>query len=149
MSIKTRYLLVIASVFCLALTGCVTETTKVEKREDLLAASGFTIKPADTPKRQAMLTALPAHHFVQRSKNGKAIFLYADPLVCDCLYIGDDKAYSAYQSIVLEREMARDEGDDQAQLHRETRDDYNASIRASVLENNANWDWDLWGPGWW
>jgi len=140
--------LAVAAVFCITLIGCTTEATKVERHEDLLAASGFTIKPASTPTRRAMIAKLPAHRFVERTVNGKPVFLYSDPLVCDCLYIGDDKAYSQYQATILQRQMARDERDDQAQLHRESIDDYNAAIKAIQLEDEG-WNWGPWGPGWW
>jgi len=148
MLIQTQLKFAAASLLVFALMGCASESSKVAQREDLLAASGFTIKPADNPKRQAMLAKLPAHHFVQRAKNGKAIFLYADPSVCACLYIGDDKAYSRYQETVLQRQMARDEGDDQAQLIRESRSDYNADLKTTEIEDEG-WDWGPWGPGWW
>jgi hypothetical protein len=138
----------LSAILCVALAACATTASNVEKREDLLAASGFTIRPADTPKRHALLRKLPAHHFVQRTKNGKAIFLYADPLVCDCLYIGDDKAFSSYQETILQRQMARDERNDQAQLHQESIDDYNADLKV-IAADEEGWDWGPWGPGWW
>ena len=138
----------LSAIVCLALSACATTSAHVEQREDLLAASGFTIRPANTPRRQALLDRLPAHHFVQRTKNGKAIFLYADPLVCDCLYIGSDKAFGTYQDTILQRQMARDEQADQAQLHRESINDYNEELKV-IDTDEEGWDWGAWGPGWW
>jgi len=36
--------------------------------------------------------------------------------------------------------MARDEGDDQAQLIRESRSDYNADLKSTEIEDEG-WDW--------
>ena len=138
----------IAILLSAALAGCMSPSAKVEKKEDLLAASGFTILPADTAKRHALLVKLPPHHFVQRSKNGKAIFLYADPLVCDCLYVGDDKAFGSYQQTILQRQMARDELGDQGQLIEESKNDYSDELKV-ITTDEEGWDWGPWGPGWW
>jgi hypothetical protein len=134
-------------MLCLALAACVSTTAKVEKKEDLLLASGFTIRLADTPKRQALLAQLPAHRFVQRSKDGKAVFLYADPLVCDCLYVGNDKSFGRYQETILQRQMARDELGDQGSLREESKSDLNDELRV-LATDEAGWDWGPWGPGW-
>jgi hypothetical protein len=137
----------LCAMLCLALAACANTTTKVEKKEDLLLASGFTIRVADTPKRQALLAKLPAHRFVQRSKDGKALFLYADPLVCDCLYIGDDKAFGKYQETILDRQMARDELGDQGSLREESKSDLNEELRVLGAEE-AGWGWEPWALGW-
>jgi len=136
------------ALLCIALAACASTADKVEQKEDLLLASGFTIRPATTPQRQAMLHKLPAHHFVQRAKNGKAVFLYADPLVCDCLYIGDDKSFGRYQQTILQRQMASDELGDQGQLREESRNDYSDELKV-IETDEAGWDWGTWGPGWW
>jgi len=137
----------LSATLCLALVACVSTSTKVEKKEDLLLASGFTIQPADTAKRQALLARLPAHHFVQRSRDGKAVFLYADPLVCDCLYIGDDKAFGRYQETILERQMASDELGDQGSLRQESKSDLNDELKV-LAADESGWAWEPWDRGW-
>ena len=47
------------------LGGCQTLAQKVTDKEDLLAAAGFAVQPANTPQRLASLRALPANKFVQ------------------------------------------------------------------------------------
>lgn len=56
--------------------------------KDQLVAAGFVIKPANTLERQVMLARLPAHKFVIRQNGDTIHYVYADPLVCDCLYLG-------------------------------------------------------------
>ena len=50
-------------VVCLVMSAC---ANQVQNKEDMLAAAGFTLVPANTPQRQAALTAMPAHKFVHR-----------------------------------------------------------------------------------
>ena len=88
---KLALLLVCAA----ALSGC--QTVLVSHQEDLLADAGFKATPADTPERQALLTGLPARQIMARAYG---TYVYADPLVCDCLYIGSDEAYSKYMGRV-------------------------------------------------
>ena len=42
----------------------------VVQKEDMLSASGFQYRPADTPQRIAALQKLPAHRFVRQVRNG-------------------------------------------------------------------------------
>jgi len=90
--VKKLALLLISAV---ALSGC--QSLLVSHKEALLESSGFKATPADTPERQAMLTSLPARQVVA---GGYDTYVYADPLVCDCLYIGSYAAYSKYQDAV-------------------------------------------------
>lgn len=141
-------LYIFATMLTIGLSACASTADTVDKREDLLLASGFTIRPANTPKRKAMMAKLPAHQFIQRTKDGKALFLYADPLVCDCLYIGNDKAFGNYQQTILQRQMARDELGDEGQLREESRNDYADELKA-IDTDEQGWAWEPWGTGWW
>lgn len=113
------------------LSACVSPQQRVQEREDLLAAAGFTAQPANTPQRRAALHSLPPHRFVQRAQGDRFVYLYADPLVCDCLYIGDQAAYGRYRQEMLQRRIAADQ------------------LTAAQMNANAAWDWSAWGPGWW
>jgi hypothetical protein len=72
----------------------------VIQREDSLTISGFIVHPANTPE---MLNLLPAYHVVQRPLGGRIRYVYADPNVCDCLYVGSPQAYEAYKQIRQEQ----------------------------------------------
>jgi hypothetical protein len=110
------------------LSACETEQQKVEHREDNLAAAGFIVRPANTPKREAMLTRLPPNKFVQRTKGDTVDYVYADPLVCNCLYVGNQAAYNQYKLHEQQQHLA-----DEQQLTADTYAD-------------ASWDWGAWGP---
>jgi len=96
--------------------------------EDNLTAAGFMMRPASTPQRQALLARLPAHRFLIR-QNGAAIhYVYADPLVCDCLYVGTQQAYNQYRSNQRQKNLL-----DERQL-------------IALTYSDAAWSWDAWGP---
>ena len=112
----------------LALTGCTTQQERVSQKEDNLAAAGFVEQPANTPQRQVMIKRLPPHRFVQRMHGGTVNYVYADPLVCDCLYVGSQQAYDRYRLYVQQKQLA-----DEQQLNAEAYSD-------------PGWDWGGWGP---
>src|SRR5882762_9807638 len=70
------------------IAGCASPQQQVAQKEDLLAAAGFQVKVADTPQRLAAMKRLPPNKFVTRVVNGQPVYLYADPLVCRCVYFG-------------------------------------------------------------
>ena len=66
-------------VVCVAVSAC---ANQVQNKEDMLAASGFTVVPANTPQRQTSLTTLPPHKFVQQVRKNAVIYVYSDPTIC-------------------------------------------------------------------
>jgi hypothetical protein len=113
------------------LGGCTSEAEHVADKEDLLAAAGFNVLPASTPTRQQEISGLPAHHFLSQIKGDNVVYLYADPLVCNCLYVGNQAAYDRYRQEVFQRQIADEQ-----------------QVTAEVLDDDS-WDWGPWGPGWW
>jgi hypothetical protein len=111
-----------------ALAACQTQQQIVTAREDNLAAAGFIVRPANTPERQAMLKRLPPHQFVQRVNGGVVHFIYADPLVCGCLYVGTQQAYNQFKFAQQQKNLA-----DEQQMTAQTYSD-------------AAWNWGAWGP---
>ena len=109
---------------CAAVSAC---TSPVQNKEDLLAAAGFTLVPANTPARQASLSALPPHKFVHQVRNNVVVFTYADPTICDCLYVGNQAAYDRYSQDVFAKNIANEQ-----------------QMTAQMNEM----DWGPWGPGW-
>ena len=95
---------------------------------DNLAAAGFLMKPADTPERQAMLARLPQHVFLIRQQGGVVHYVYADQLVCDCLYVGTQQAYNQYRANQVAGNLASER-----QL-------------AALSYDDAAWSWNAWGP---
>jgi hypothetical protein len=119
-----------------AISGCETLGQRVKDKEDLLAAAGFSVQIANTLQRVASLRALPANKFIPEAKGGGLRYLYADPVVCNCLYVGDQSAFNAYKKEVFTRNIVNEQ-----QLTAETYSDQ---------WSGAGWDWGAWGPrGWW
>ena len=94
--------------------------------EQLLAAAGFQKKVADSPEKLAHLETLtPVRKLVAHRRDGHRYYVYADPEMCKCLYVGTAAQYQ----LVLEIEVV---------LHRD-----------EVLALSAHDDaviWDLWAP---
>lgn len=112
----------------LAFTGCTTPREEVSQKEDNLAAAGFVEQPANTPQRQAMVNQLPPHRFLRRVHGDTVSYVYADPLVCDCLYVGSQQAYDRYRLYLQQKQLA-----DEQQWSAEQYSD-------------GGWDWGAWGP---
>ena len=118
----------LALVTMLTLTACATRQERVEKREDLLSAAGFRIQPADTPERRASLGQLPPDRLVRQTRGGQVTYLYADPLVCGCLYAGDQGAYDRFRRETFQRQLADE--------------------RLTAATEISDWGWGPWGGPW-
>lgn len=110
------------------LSGCVSTQEAVQRHEDHLIAAGFIERPANTPKRQDMLKRLPPNRFVKRVHGDDVHYVYADPIVCDCLYVGTQQAYSKYMDYLQQKDLA----DEQA--------------ATAQMYTDPTWDWGMWGP---
>jgi hypothetical protein len=75
-----------------------------------------------------MLNRLPPHRFVQRVHGDVVHYVYADPLVCDCLYVGSQQAYSSYKRYMQQRNLTDEQ---------ET---------TALMYSDPAWSWDTWGP---
>jgi hypothetical protein len=106
-------------------TACTTQA--VQNKEDMLSAAGFTQVPANTPQRQASLATLPPHKFVRQVRANHVLYTYADPTICNCLYVGNQAAYGRYRENVFLRHLANEQ-----------------QMTAEMNQMN----WDAWGPGW-
>jgi hypothetical protein len=96
----------LAISFGLALAGCQSMPQAVQQKEDLLSAAGFTPQPANTPQRLAAMKKLPPNKFVQQTSNSQMVYVYADPIVCQCVYFGNQAAYAQYRQMVFQQRLA-------------------------------------------
>jgi hypothetical protein len=110
----------------LGITACASPQQQAAQKEDLLAAAGFQVRIADTPQRLAAMKRLPPNKFVTRVVNGQPVYLYADPLVCRCVYFGAQQNWAAYRQEVLAKQLA-----DEAQM--------------TAMMNQEAWDMGPWG----
>jgi hypothetical protein len=126
-----RFGTVLALGLCLAATACERDQSRgIMNREDMLAASGFKFVPANTPERQQAFQRLPPHKFVREVKGDKVIYIYADPTICVCIYVGGQKAYGTYRGLALQKRIA----DEQVTV-------------ANDMYYASGWDWGVWAVG--
>lgn len=88
------------------LTGCAA-IDKAERKgtEQMLAAAGFKVLPANTPQRQAALTQLKPYTISRQFRGDKVYYVYPD-LVGNFAYIGDQAAYSEYQQLTVQQQIS-------------------------------------------
>src|SRR3989454_12496390 len=104
---KGRTVLSVALAAAMVLTGCATiRRSEAHSTEELLAAAGFVMRPADTAERQQRLAALPPYRLEGRTKERKVVYTYADPRACQCPYVGGCQGESAYQRVRRPRQIA-------------------------------------------
>jgi len=101
--------------------GCAaTRKDEARSAENLLIASGFKARPADTAEKLAQLEALPPLKMQERSRNGQLRYSYADPYSCKCLYVGGPSQYAEYQSLAVKQQIASEK----AEAAKTKEDDY-------------------------
>ena len=129
-----RALMIVVTLTGLA--ACATPQERVASTEDRLSAAGFVVRPANSPERVSMLNRLPPHKFVRTTRGDRVNYVYADPLVCGCLYMGAQDAYNRYRANQLRERIA------------------NEQQMAAADYADASWNWGPWGwdggfgPGW-
>jgi hypothetical protein len=116
--------------------GCaLPQDARIESTEQMLAAAGFHMRPVDTADKQTQLAAVPQHKLVARppeAASGDALrYAYADADRCHCIYLGDEKAYQAYQRLAFQKRLADEQ------------------LTAAQLNEDETLDWNAWGPGPW
>jgi hypothetical protein len=85
--------------------------------EQVLAAVGFQKKIADTPEKLTHLRTLtPARRLVAHRQNDRLYYVYADPAMCKCLYVGTPEQYQraieqrlANEQLVAQQEHLNDD----------------------------------------
>jgi len=66
--------------------------------------------PADTAEQVATRHVLPPYELIKRTRNGEAVYVYADPTNCQCAYVGgaeQDTAFKRYVSQLSAAEADR------------------------------------------
>jgi hypothetical protein len=111
-----------AAGLLLAAAGCATPPVP---RGDMLVAAGFQVRVADSPHRVDQMKRLPPNKFVTRVRNGQTVYLYSDPPGCNCVYLGTQQNWNAYQQQRAARQMAKEE--------------------VTAAEEQAEWDFGAWG----
>jgi hypothetical protein len=61
---------------------------------------GFVMRAAAPLQFDRVRSLLPAHRFVSRTINGRRYYVYSDPDLCECIFLGDEIAMQSYQGLV-------------------------------------------------
>jgi len=72
------------------------------RRDRLLEQAGFVMRSADTPQKVARMTLLPPLQFVSRQSRNGHYYLYADPKLCGCVFVGNQQAMDNYKTQILQ-----------------------------------------------
>jgi len=124
---RTRHVLVFAAAL-LTLSGCAAiRRHEAASTEQLLAAAGFQMRPADNPELVHDLAAMPPLKIVARNQDNDVRYTFADPYKCRCVYVGGSKEYAAYQHLLTERQIAQER----------------------IWAEEDDMDSGLWGPWYW
>ena len=116
----------------LSVTGCAAiRAHQAVETEQVLAAAGFQVKPADTPEKLAHLQMLTPRKVVRYMRDGQPQYVYADPETCKCLYVGDEQRYQKYQALSLQKQIADEQ------------------LSAAQTNWDASINWGAWGPWGW
>jgi hypothetical protein len=120
------------SLAATGLAACATQQSMTQNTEQMLAASGFLAKPADTPRRVAHLAALQPYHVLSQrvTANGQDTvgYIYADPQFCHCVFVGNPDAYARFQQLAFQQRLA------------------NEQIAAADMAQDDMFGWGDWGP---
>jgi len=122
---RTLGILLAGLVF--AASACVTQ--EIKQTEPLLSAAGFKNKIAETPAQLANIETMVPHKLVPHQRDGETYWVYADPKVCKCVYVGNEKAYQEYQRLAFKQRLA------------------NQQEMTAAMNQDAAMNWGLWG-GW-
>ncbi|MEM7021273.1 MAG: hypothetical protein AAF637_01640 [Pseudomonadota bacterium] len=126
---RRRAQLALTLLVGLALAGCaMIEREETEDTEQLLAAAGFTMRPADTAEKLADLERYQQHTLIRREREGQVTYVYADAADCKCLYTGNEQNYDAFENLQVQQNIAEEE-----------------QMAASEAEQ-ASMNWEVWGP---
>lgn len=113
---RTRYawLAGAAMLMALSIAACAsfqeTPAQKAQRIDSVLSAAGFQTVAADSPKKQEIFSSLPPltmHYYL--AKDGKPRYWFADPYECNCVYVGDAKAYQRYQNLRIQQKLVKEE----------------------------------------
>jgi hypothetical protein len=110
----------VAAAGCAATQVPETPIERAQRIEPMLNAAGFRVLPADTPERRSQLASMTPLQIRFTPHEGRMQYWFADPYYCNCLYIGNDKAYDAFAKeleqiqIANQQEMAAQMNEDAA-----------------------------------
>lgn len=122
---------IVACLVGITLVACAHQSQDAMSMQRMLAASGFQMKPADTPEKLAHVQGLPQRKITPVQHQGQVRYVWADAKYCKCLYTGDESNYQSFARLAEQEKIARE--------------NYEA---ARAFEDYGPWQ-PGWGPDWW
>ena len=103
-----RTLCLAASLLLTACSGIKHEIAESSARnmEFQLHEAGFKILLADTQERQNLLTGLPSGKISKLPLGGTVYYMYPDPVVCSCLYVGREQELMKLQKLGIDMQRS-------------------------------------------
>jgi hypothetical protein len=98
---KAAWTLALAATAVIASAGCTTRSS-VTGSEHMLSDAGFRPVPADTPERSSALRRLRPDTVTEVRRGERTFYVYPDPKVCGCLYVGTEDEYDEYRKLVFQ-----------------------------------------------
>ena len=115
-----------AGALALGVAGCVSPQQQAAQKEDLLAAAGFQVRPADSPHRiEAMKEAAAQQVSHQGGERQSGLFV-CRPARLQLRYFGTQQNWDAYKQEMFAKQLA-----DEAQM--------------TAIMTQGDWDGDPWG----
>ncbi len=102
----------------------------VARMEALMIKAGFQVRRADTPERLAHLKTLTPLKLVRHDRAGTPHYVFADPEGCQCVYVGNEKAYQQYRKLAQESQTA-------------------AVQEIAEADSRDTMQWGVWDPFFW
>jgi hypothetical protein len=132
----TKIALAIAACAAAIGLGCAPTKKEVQRSEHFLTDAGFLKIPADNAERTAALHNLAPERLTEVRRGDKMYYVYPDPKVCGCLYVGSPDQYDEYLRLVHQAGHPQPEP---------------VPWNEGELSNSsALMNWELWGPWpWW
>jgi hypothetical protein len=128
-----RLISVAAAALCPAVAGALGGCAALERQqtvdtEKLLAVAGFQRFAAESDNRHVIHLW---RDIVVRRQGGNVLYIYADPRVCRCVYVGGPEAYAKYREFAVSEAIAAD-----------------MSIAAPNSASPNGPAWAIWDPHW-
>jgi hypothetical protein len=103
MNSTRRLIVVFLIVQCLAIGCAESSNHRARRLEPILAQAGFRVVPANTPTRAQRLNEMTPLKLSYFSRKGNPSYWFADPYVCNCVYVGSEQNYNRFRQLELER----------------------------------------------
>ena len=87
-------------LLALGLLACATPSPSPDQwtlnKENKLVAAGFKQRSIKTEAQLTDFSNYPPHMMRPTTYKGRSVYVYADPTICGCLYMGSPTAYDNY-----------------------------------------------------